>query len=72
MSGRLPAIAGTVGCELAVLIQRLASGTTARDWQASSTAALPDARRSCCAGSALAWFPATEGRAHASLGLEQR
>jgi hypothetical protein len=62
-------IAGTVGCELTVLIRKLASGTTARGWQASSPAALPDMRRSCCApGSALAWFPATEARALSARG----
>src|ERR1017187_4856091 len=69
MSGRPP---GPAGCELAVLIRRLASGTAARGWQASSTAALPDVRRSCCApGSALAWFPATEARARAYLGRSE-
>jgi hypothetical protein len=68
------AIAGTVGCELAVLIQKLASRATARGWLAGVIAG-------CASGCAEKLLPAgvrsspdsaTEALARARPGQEQR
>ena len=74
MSGADVAIAGTVGCELAVLIQRLASRATARGWLAGVIAGCASgcADKLLRAGVRSSPDSATEALARARPGPEQR